>query len=81
MAQALHNTLKTTLISLQSQLGDVFLSSKHQDYQAAIAEPSLCALSTQDRAGSPHIRLGISGRCPLCGKSQSSPIYTENLMA
>lgn len=40
MAQALNNTLKTTLISLQSQLGDVFLSSKHQDYQAAIAEPS-----------------------------------------
>ena len=40
MAQALHHRLKTALISLQSQLGDVFLSSKHQDYQAAIAEPS-----------------------------------------
>lgn len=40
MAKALHHKLKTILISLQSQLGNVFLSSKHEDYQAAIAEPS-----------------------------------------
>ncbi|RKQ71997.1 hypothetical protein DES40_1333 [Litorimonas taeanensis] len=40
MAHALHHNRKRTLISLQAQLGDTFLSSKHQDYQAAIAEPS-----------------------------------------
>ena len=40
MAKAQHHKLKTILISLQSQLGDGFLSSKLQDYQAAIAEPS-----------------------------------------
>lgn len=40
MAKALHHRLKPTSISLQAQLGEVFLSSKHQDCQAAIAELS-----------------------------------------
>ncbi len=38
MAQSVTYYNLSTLISLQAQLGDTFLSSKHQDYLAAIAE-------------------------------------------
>ncbi len=38
MAQALIYKSMSTSIPLQAQLGDTFLSSKHQDYLAAIAE-------------------------------------------
>lgn len=40
MAEALHHRLKSTLIPLQAQLGDVFLSPKHQEYLTAVAELS-----------------------------------------
>lgn len=40
MAKALHNNLKSHSPQLRAQLRDVFLSSKHQDCQAAIAELS-----------------------------------------
>ena len=38
MANAVNYYNLSALISLQAQLGDTFLSSKHQDYLAAIAE-------------------------------------------
>lgn len=40
MGKALHNSRKSALISLQAQLGDTFLSSKHQDYLSVVAELS-----------------------------------------
>ena len=38
MAHAVNYHSLSVLFSLQAQLGDTFLSSKHQDYLAAIAE-------------------------------------------
>ncbi len=38
MAQSVTYYELSAFISLQAQLGDTFLSSKHQDYLAAIAE-------------------------------------------
>lgn len=38
MAQRVTYKRLSISISLQAQLGDMFLSSKHQDYLAAIAE-------------------------------------------
>ena len=38
MAQSYTYYSLSALFSLQAQLGDTFLSSKHQDYLAAIAE-------------------------------------------
>ncbi len=40
MGKALHNSRKSALISLQAQVGDMFLSSKHQEYLVAVAELS-----------------------------------------
>lgn len=40
MAQSNTNYILSGSISLQAQLGDTFLSFKHQEYLAAIAEPS-----------------------------------------